>query len=802
MSRREWHGHQKGQRGKENPRWRRGNQGRKLASQNSNHDAHSPELFGEAFHNPYTFLPFPEAAPPRAEPTPFSIDSVETDRCTGVMDLEIELLSPLLTSACDPAHKNKTGHQTLHALRIGNNVVLPASSVRGSLRSLMTVLSGGTLSHVDENLWLCQARDKVMGEERCRLARVRRASVHQMDGEIDIGETRFPNIEEIALAICDMNNRPRPQRVHPPGAKPGKGASPAEWDDFKAQQKNYSAYLRHKIEGRLSPFRPSSTSGGYRIPRLYAAFQGNRLVRVSTSPDDSCDFELKLSEAPIGLGQKRPKREGAFKAERTLKVRAKLWRDFCGRHRHANKRELTDGDLVWLELNNDEGRIESADDILSFQWARWGRGGENLLEVLKREHPHMIPDAMNPDGKVDMVTDLFGHVPSEIKTPEGLPGPAPRFAARIRTSNLVFPNGVAELQPNDKVTLAPLSTPNPGCAAFYRKARTGREKTFADEVNNASWMPLRGFKVYRTCKPQDAAPWEWKAQPIYKNNAEPEEKEHNLNKTVDLLTRGTGKLRISLNGLSRKEMALLFNACAVDWRLGGGKPLGLGWCRVRRCVFRPFLDNGCLGPGLEMLRPEKEIGRIPPIFEDAHTAAELTKLRGNMIAWQASQQPVTRLRYPRAVEHNNKSCTRGGHTWFLRHATPKKKGGGLQVMCVHPDPSPPLKPPAIQAQPLPAFYPKAPLADKLYGYDLFLDKQDPAFCEHPTKNKTLVKKLEPFDPKKHGGLVHQPGPNRNPNAKTRGGERVARNRGNQQNRTGNTPPDEKKNKRNRGGQRD
>ena len=58
-----------------------------------------PSVLGEAFHNPYTFIPFPNEAPIRREPTPLTIDELkgEQDRFTGVVDLELETLSPLLS---------------------------------------------------------------------------------------------------------------------------------------------------------------------------------------------------------------------------------------------------------------------------------------------------------------------------------------------------------------------------------------------------------------------------------------------------------------------------------------------------------------------------------------------------------------------------------------------------------------------------------------------------------------------------------------------------------------------------------
>jgi hypothetical protein len=117
----------------------------------------SPRVFGLDFHNPYTFLPFSEKSPERREPTPLSADELPqaSNRLTGVLELEITTQSPLLTCHPEPLDK-KADHKTYHVLRIGPDVIVPAAGIRGSLRTLLTVLTGGTLGYLNREAYLCQ----------------------------------------------------------------------------------------------------------------------------------------------------------------------------------------------------------------------------------------------------------------------------------------------------------------------------------------------------------------------------------------------------------------------------------------------------------------------------------------------------------------------------------------------------------------------------------------------------------------------------------------------------------------------
>lgn len=620
------------------------------------------------FHNPYTFLPFGTNAL-RTEPTHLSIDEVETGRFTGVLRLTVRTLSPLLSCSSTPSRqaglRGGKVHNTYSALTIVNDVIVPATGVRGALRSLLTVLTRGTLGYIDHSIWLCQGRDVNLGPrgrhgaetvpERVFLARIDRIAV---DGSITVTVGRpneLPRVAEIERLLG--------RDVRRPG--------------------------RHEHQGRL--FRLS----GRRIGNT--TFQREGEFVQSTDP-------------PIQLPPS-------------------LLEDFLGRHRHAAVNKLEEGDLVWLEpADASLHRLASADDVRSIQWARLGRHGQRLLDVVGRHHPEVLPDAMNPDGLVDEVTNLFGHVPAQpeivkVAFPGDRGNPAAAFAARLRISNLVFEDGAAHL--HKAVALAPLAAPHPGCLAFYR------DQDDLDVISAND--PLRGYKVYRTTSERgDAAPWHWRAQPVMRD-ATPQHSESSQNKTCDLLREGrVGTVDIACRGLSRREVELLLAACGVDWRLGGGKPLGLGHCRVVAVQLKPEPGSGEPREWTLDERVCNELDRCVPtevgegwssMFAQARNIDQTLErelreeLRQQAAEYQATQRPVARLRYPRAGDGNNQV---GGHVWFGRYASPAWPNGdgdkiGVASKGLRRGRERDGRP--SQPQRLPVFDANSPNSDTLVGYE-------------------------------------------------------------------------------------
>ncbi len=662
----------------------------------SGHAPADPSVLGHPFHNPYTFIPFPDAkhAPKRISPTLLSVDETPEGkhRFTGVVDLEIRTLSPLLTCDPIPVKGQKGEHQTFKAMTCGPDVIVPASGIRGSLRSLMTILTGGTLDYVDDHLWLTQGRDLTLGpggnSDRSHAFLGRIASIGATV-ELETGETRLVDIGSIERVRRDPPRPRQGQKVH------------YLWTDEPKQHSEKSC----------------------------------RISSVSNSQDASHCWQLKLSGRPINS---KGKREGAFKGNGTrVEVPPGVWEDFKDRSRHADIKEFKVGDLVWIQHRDPNAAAppKLGGEIASLQWARWGRIGQKLLDLIKKKFSHVMPDAWKSDGMVDMVSDLFGQVPMVERA-------ARAFAARVRPENLVFEDCAQKI---DRTTLAPLLQPHPGCVAFYRRNDN------PDTISTTD--PLRGYKVYRNTQERGAdAPWHYQTQGVFSKGAnQPDDPQQRINKTCDLLREGqTGRLRIACRGLTPRELAVLMLACTVDWRLGGGKPLGLGHCRVTRLNM---IDED--GTRTEILTQLTE-GYPPPASLPEPYASLVAQYKERVGWWHASQQPVLKLRYPRAVEENRQRVNRGGQVWFGRHAQPKKgtrDGGtshapGLERLGVTGELKQKAGTDQIAAQVLPLLDPTDPLADVLYGYDLFSAEVDRTLTGN---RQTLHRKLEPFVPDPHGG---------------------------------------------------
>ena len=653
----------------------------------------SCKVIGLPFHNPYTFLPFSTQAPRRRRPTPLTVDEspAERNRLSGILELEVTTQSPLLTCHPNPID-DKDGHKTYQILRIGPDAIVPATGIRGALRTLLTVLTGGTLGYLNEHAYLCQGRDANLGPRgansppgtpaHCFLAEVVRPGTALRSGEVRLGRTMLVRVED--LERCYGKKLPR----------------------------NARSQLWVGLDERDRPV----------------------VVTEKRRPD--APWKLRLSGRPVNP---RGKREAIFLASPdTLTLPPGLWAAYSGRNAHGDRPEPRKGDLIWLEPVDPEAkRIQRAEDVKSLQWARWGKTGQALKDKVPAQ---VLPDCLQTDGLVDEVTDLFGQVPMNSGSP------AQAFAARVRPENLVFFDAASTAK---RVRLAPLAPPHPGCIAFYRN---NSDPNLISENDQ-----LRGYKVYRTTREQGSqTPWLYDVQGVYDEGGRLKPGLQKVSKTCDLLPAGaTGQLRLAFRALTKRELALLLQACLVPWRLGGGKPLGLGLCTVR--VTNLINEDGdpLQVPGWKIENGDGDS------FQIEGWEAEVQDIAARVQMWTASQVPVDRLRYPRAVSENNFGKSRGGHVWFQRHAAPRMvtgKGGGrepglgplhiggaLQAAAERAGEPLDQVTPLLAGQILPLFDPQNPEADLLYGYDGYdIDCQT---LDRPRRRVYL--QIEAFDDTQH-----------------------------------------------------
>jgi len=650
----------------------------------SNKKAANASVFGEAFHNPYTFIPFPKQGSDRYAPTSLSIDEQieEKDRYfSGVLELDITTRSPLMS--CEAVGNGQKGeHQTYRALTIDNDVIVPATGVRGALRTLLTILTGGSLGYLDDTIWLTQNRDAKLGPnkkddkipDQVFLGKVIKPGSLLKPGTIELGETKLETVEYLSKKIPSLDNK-----------------------------------------------RPNS--------------DGSNPIKLSDGR------EVKLSGRPVN---RKGKKEGTFKGNgEIIELSETYWSDYQGRHKNSIRPILKKGDLVWLEPSDVNcTKINSATDIESLQWARWGRKGEKLQNLLP---PHVLPDSMSNQNGVDWVTDLFGQIPISKEAS----GP---FASKIRIGNLIFKDAAKKVT---QETLAPLAAPKPGCIAFYR------DQDDLDQIDSQS--PLKGYKVYRnTIERGEQAPWKFTTQGVYQEKGELKDAKQKMNKTAELLNEGvTGQLKISFRSLTQEDLYLLYTAFSVDWKLGGGKPLGLGHTRVTNIKYTDeageisYPMQQCESfENLQLSREENEyfIGYANQYIENFEHRIDLYK---------ESQKPVEKLRYPRAVDKNNNKSSKAGLSWFARHAIPKKTTGkGLETFWTEGKLKTKASNSQIKAQALPNLTVGNSKKDQLYGYDLVQVQVK------KSNNKNLVD-LAPFDAAKHTTINEKSGYNTSQNRDSR-----------------------------------
>jgi len=653
--------------------------GGKVQEKGNNRNAAPADKIGEPFHNPYTFIPFPETVK-RFLPTAMTADEHPDERYrkSGILELEVKNLSPLMT--CSPKQVSEINdHKTYKALTIGNDVIVPSTGVRGAMRTLMTIISGGTLGYMDEKLWLTQGRDAQLGPstklpnvpDNAFLAEVMKPGSETAPGIIRLGETKLIKADELKAKIRDLDRK-----------RPTTGKNPLTYRDASGDE-----------------------------------------------------WKVKLSGRPIMW---KAKREGLFKASGPiLELGENFWANYMGRHRHAIQKELKKGDLIWLEpMQKDCREITCEADIKSIQWSRWGRQGVALKKMIPQA---VMPDSLRRDGGVDMVTDLFGQIPQV----DGAAGP---FAARVRPGNLIFFDAKSQTVME---TLAPLAPPHPGCIAFYR------DMDDLDAIDKNA--PPKGYKVYRNTRERgDNAPWKYTVQGVYKEKgALKYPVTQKVNKTAELLKEGlTGKLCISFRALDVDELALVYAACSVDWKLGGGKPLGLGHCRVIN--IKMIDENGKTTIPMKVPGNGCNLELLPNDFKHVAHLEKRIKL------YQASQVPVDRLRYPRAVTKNNNKSSRAGLSWFARHASPRKTGTGLETIWTTGELREQVQATQVKAQALPRLNPDAPASDLLYGYDMVeLDVQKSG------RNQRLVGKMEKFKEEVHTENDEKAGENISQSRETR-----------------------------------
>ena len=481
----------------------------------TDHSSNAHKL-GAPFTNPYSFIPFSSKAPSRKEPTPRTIGEVE-ERYSGILQMKVNLNSPLLSPEAEAINADqKDAHKSYRALTIDDSVIYPATGVRGALRNLMTVITGGSLRYLDNEMFLCDGRWETnsRNEKNLQLGCITKVGNRNRSGTIVLGSRKSLRVEKLEKLFSAQNEKLNDHR-----------------DDRVIWVKCDS-----DLKDIQFAFNEKKAPAGY-------------------------DRMLKLSGRPVGSRDKvLIKKEWVFTPnfDREITIPPEIWVEYQSRYLHGPHDELKTGNLLWIEPF-DEGNqpISHGGEVQSIQWAKWGKEGDRLRD--------RIPETIKPDysigsnNLVDEVTNLFGQVCPDKKYIDK----APAFSGRIRPDNAVFRNAIGKLK---KVTLSPLQPPHPGCKAFYRE----------NSLTNIKGYKV----YRTTNEKGNDAPHHYERQPVLKKGLPQEKYQKINKTVELLSADATGLLSISFNALSKREYALLRLICSLPQRFGGGKPFGLGSCSL------------------------------------------------------------------------------------------------------------------------------------------------------------------------------------------------------------------------------
>jgi len=324
-------------------------------------------------------------------------------------------------------------------LTIDKNVVVPATTIKGFLRNLTTILSGGPLHTLDENTYLCQGRDiQIKGEngEAPFVARVAEPGDIFRDGTIQLGESGFIS----TLTLARFKDKKDKHKVDLDQLE----KEMEKYEQLKIERKTAKGANNKKLVTKLTgKMRRLSNSCKRQVGTVEKLIEG---LRKETGPiwvllhgdqvkdirdDDSRPedyWQLKISGRPI---QGFNKKEGLFWPNgQKMMVPSKLWAEYASRNMHGSRKTLQKNDLVWLDVTQGCRQITDPSQILSLQWARWGKKGDSVLKLIKE---HVKPDWLSKGKDIHPVTNMFG-----------LGSPSPRYrdglsvASKLRFDNLVF----------------------------------------------------------------------------------------------------------------------------------------------------------------------------------------------------------------------------------------------------------------------------------------------------------------------------------------------------------------------------
>ena len=444
---------------------------------------------GNAFINPYTFVPLPEKVK-RDKPRGHS-RAVEGG-LTGYLDVEFAFRSPLMM----PVDWNIAEETTDTGTRIEECVTVPGSSVRGAVRSLFEVISSSCLSILDPDYLPVHREHLGMHLEK------KLAVVDEVDSDGKVISV-LPTSRVVwirAEALWRLFG----------GAEGLRSGVRISFDDFDKKctdmrsfgnKVNFGNEANQVTREQLTPKGESTlTKGGDWV--VHVADAGTK----SSHPADHIYVAAgKLETTPIRLGERtwEDYRElcrrsvdvtGGELAPKAPAWDAKDWPEVLVKHKSGTtigKRRKSDGalapgDSVWITMSKGSERVVTG-LTMSSTWRKLGEG-----PIRDRLPDESLLPCRNPD-ELCPACATFGFIEARTEGQRRDQAEHNAYASHLRFGAFETDAPV----PLRLVLPPPTRSPRPSAGAFYLEHLTAegenREAGVAKQGKPAShWGGLRG----------------------------------------------------------------------------------------------------------------------------------------------------------------------------------------------------------------------------------------------------------------------------------------------------------------------
>lgn len=503
---------------------------------------------GDAFVNPYTFVPLPKGRPQREAPHGHLGNA---KRLSGTLTVSIETVTPLLIRGF--------GSDTSPQLptRPDGTPFIPGSSLKGAIRSLHETMTGSCLRVFDDE-FVPRYRDPVEWSKDRVLAVVTVPPQGDEPPQVRLCKAK-PKERLSAKQLHEIYQRRRLLSGSRFTRKNGQfePKNDGEWVLFLSNRReDDDAY-----HGHLRMLRNAKAGDqGKLVPQpVWDRFR----KLVEDTDDDRTGLREACGKPVIDVTVPRPKKDGAGE-------------DFMTGHRFIASAVLLPNQPVWVELNDQD---EITDLGLAMAWRHHGAtpAGERVREF----------GPCTSDSELCPSCRLFGSADLSGKPDD--PELADLAMQRSYRGHVRFGDALADapVEPESH-TLPPLGVPRPGSGQFYLhndgfegKAARGKQQPLREWGSRADRKPreLRGRKYYWHTSEfngrQKARPHQKDSEMVSEAVAFPGGSKFTATITftdIDHAQLG-GLLAALLPGRALGEDKALQH-------IGGGRPLGFGSSRI------------------------------------------------------------------------------------------------------------------------------------------------------------------------------------------------------------------------------